>query len=376
MNRLKILIIFILAGVILSGCVSKQPSEGQPAVQPTAAVQPTTMQPTKAPETVTLNGAGATFPYPLISKWSSEYNKIKPNIQINYQSVGSGAGIKQITEKTVNFGATDAPLTEQEFSNVSGILQIPETIGAVVVAYNLPGIEKGVKLSGDVVADIFLGKIKKWNDPRITSPNPDIQFPDKDIIVAHRSDGSGTTFVFTDYLTAVSPDWKSKVGKGKSGNWPVGLGGKGNEGVSGLLSQNPYSIGYIELAFAKLQNIPYAYIKNKTGKFIEPTLETTASAAAGAVPTLPAGDVSWSSVSIVDAPGENSYPIGSFTYLLVYKDQTDQTKGKILAEFLWWAVHDGQKYSSELLYVPLPDAVVSLNEKTIRLMNYNGQPLI
>jgi phosphate transport system substrate-binding protein len=370
MNRLKILIIFILAGVLLAGCVSKQPSEVQPTVQPTGTVQPA-----KAPETVTLNGAGATFPYPLISKWSSEYNKIKPNIQINYQSVGSGAGIKQITEKTVNFGATDAPLTEKEFSNVSGILQIPETIGAVVVAYNLPGIQKGVKFSSDVIADIFLGKIKKWNDPRIISTNPDIQFPDKDIIVAHRSDGSGTTFVFTDYLTAVSPDWKSKVGKGKSVNWPVGLGGKGNEGVSGLLSQNPYSIGYIELAFAKLQNIPYAYIKNKAGKFIEPTLETTASAA-GAVPDLPSGDVSWSSVSIVDASGDNSYPIGSFTYLLVYKDQTDQTSGKALAEFLWWAVHDGQKYSSELLYVPLPDDVVSLNEKTIRLMNYNGQPLI
>ncbi len=370
MNRLKVIIILILAGVLLAGCVSK-PAEVQPTGQPI-----TTVQPTKAPETVTLNGAGATFPYPLLSKWSSEYNKINPNIQINYQSVGSGAGIQQITAKTVNFGATDAPLTETEFSNVSGILQIPETIGAVVVAYNLPGIQKGVKLSGDVVADIFLGKIKKWNDPRITSPNPDIQFPDKEIIVAHRSDGSGTTFVFTDYLSAVSPDWKSKVGKGKSVNWPVGLGGKGNEGVSGLLSQNPYSIGYVELAFAKLQNIPYAYIKNKAGKFIEPTLETTASAAAGAVPNLPAGDASWSSVSIVDAPGDNSYPIGSFTYLLVYKDQADNTKGKALAEFLWWAVHDGQKYSPDLLYVPLPDEVVSINEKTIRLINYNGQPLI
>src|SRR5659263_80727 len=361
MNRLKIILILILAGMLLTGCVSKQPVE---------------VQPTKAPATVTLNGAGATFPYPLISKWSSEYNKIKPNVQINYQSVGSGAGIKQITERTVDFGASDAPLTEQEFANISGILQIPESIGAVVISYNLPGIKTGVKLSPDVVADIFLGKITKWNDPGIVSLNPDTQFPDKDIIVAHRSDGSGTTFVFSDYLSAVSPDWKSKVGKGKSVNWPVGLGGKGNEGVSGLLRQNPYSIGYIELAFAKLQNIPYAYIKNKTGKFIEPTLETTASAAAGAVPTLPAGDVSWSSVSIVDAPGENSYPIGSFTYLLVYKDQTDQTKGKILAEFLWWAVHDGQKYSSELLYVPLPDEVISLNEKTIRLMNYNGQTLI
>lgn len=369
MNRLKILLILILAGVLLAGCVSKQPAE----VQPTVAQ---TVQPAKAPATVTLNGAGATFPYPLISKWSSEYNKIKPNIQINYQSVGSGAGIKQITERTVDFGASDAPLTEQEFSNISGILQIPESIGAVVVAYNLPGIQTGVKLSPDVIADIFLGKIKKWNDPRIVSLNSGIQLPDKDIIVAHRSDGSGTTFVFTDYLSAVSPDWKSKVGKGKSVNWPVGLGGKGNEGVAGLLSQNPYSIGYIELAYAKLQLISYAYIKNKAGKFIEPTLETTANAAAGAVPTLPAGDVSWSSVSIVDAAGENSYPIGSFTYFLAYKDQKDQTKGKLLAEFLWWAVHDGQKYSSDLLYVPLPNDVISLNEKTIKLMNYNGQPLI
>ncbi len=362
MNRSKILIILILAGVLLAGCVSKQPD----GVQPTA----------KAPETVTLNGAGATFPYPLISKWSSEYNKIKPNIQINYQSVGSGAGINQITAKTVDFGASDAPLTEKEYANISGILQIPESIGAVVVAYNLPGIQKGVKLTGDVVADIFLGKITKWNDPRIVSLNSDIQLPAKDIIVAHRSDGSGTTFVFTDYLSAVSPDWKSKAGKGKSVNWPVGLGGKGNEGVAGLLNQNPYSLGYIELAYARLQNIPYAYIKNKAGKFIEPTLETTANAAAGAVPTLPAGDASWSSVSIVDATGDNSYPIGSFTYFLVYKDQTDQAKGRILAEYLWWAVHDGQKYSSELLYVPLPAEVVSLNEKTIRLMNYNGQTLI
>ncbi len=371
MNRSKIVLILILAGVLIAGCVSKQPAD-QTTVQPTMA----TVQPTKAPETVTLNGAGATFPYPLISKWSSEYNKMKPNIQINYQSVGSGAGIKQITAKTVDFGASDAPLTEQEYANISGILQIPESIGAVVVAYNLPGIEKGVKLGGDVVADIFLGKITKWNDPRIVSINPGIQFPAKDIIVAHRSDGSGTTFVFTDYLSAVNPDWKSKVGKGKSVNWPVGLGGKGNEGVAGLLNQNPYSISYIELAYAKLQNIPYAYIKNRAGKFIEPTLETTANAAAGAVPTLPAGDASWSSVSIVDAKGDNSYPIGSFTYFLVYKDQTDKIKGKILAEYLWWAVHDGQKYSSDLLYVPLPNEVVSLNEKTIKLMNYNGETLI
>jgi phosphate ABC transporter phosphate-binding protein len=371
--KLRITLILVLAGVLLAGCVSNQPTNVQTAVQPTTP----TVQSTGVQGAITLNGAGATFPYPLISKWSSEYGKINPNIQINYQSVGSGAGIQQITAKTVNFGASDAPLSEQVYKNLTGILQIPETIGAVVVAYNLPGIPKGVNLSGDVIADIFLGKITKWNDPRIVSLNPGIQFPAKDIIVAHRSDGSGTTFVFTDYLSTVSPDWKSKVGKGTSVNWPVGLGGKGNEGVAGLLNQNSYAIGYVELIYAKLQgNISYAYIKNKAGNFIEPTLETTANAVAGAAQTLPAGDASWSSVSIVNASGDNSYPISSFTYLLVYKDQTDMTKGKALAEFLWWAVHDGQSYSSDLQYVPLPNAVVSLDEKTIKLMNYNGQPLI
>ncbi|MGB8216329.1 MAG: phosphate ABC transporter substrate-binding protein PstS [Candidatus Methanoperedens sp.] len=371
MNRFKTILILMLAGVLVAGCVSQQPPV-QTTAQPT-----TTVQPTKAPETLTLNGAGATFPYPLISKWSSEYSKINPNIQINYQSVGSGAGIQQITANTVNFGASDAPLSEQVYKNLTGILQIPETIGAVVVAYNLPGIQKGMNLSGDVIADIYLGKITKWNDPRIVALNPGIQFPAKDIIVAHRSDGSGTTFVFTDYLSKVSPDWKSKVGKGTSVNWPAGLGGKGNEGVAGILRQNTYAIGYVELIYAKLQgNISYAYIKNQAGNFIEPTLETTANAVAGASQTLPAGDASWSSVSIVNAPGDNSYPISSFTYLLVYKDQTDMTKGKALAGFLWWAVHDGQSYSSDLQYVPLPNAVVSLDEKTIKLMNYNGQPLI
>ena len=372
--KLRITLILILAGVLLAGCVSNPPPD-QTTVQPTVA----NVQPTKAPATITLTGAGATFPNPLISKWSFEYNKINPNIQINYQGVGSGAGIQQISAKTVDFGASDAPLSDSVYNNLTGILHIPETIGAVVVAYNLPGIQSGVKLTGDVVADIFLGKITKWNDPRIVALNPGIQFPANNIIVAHRSDGSGTTFVFTDYLSKLSPDWKSKVGKGTSVNWPVStsLGGKGNDGVAGLLRQNPYSIGYVELIYAKLQgNISYAYIKNQAGNFIEPALETTANAVAGAAQTLPAGDASWSSVSIVNAPGNNSYPISSFTYLLVYKDQADQTKGKALAQFIWWAVHDGQSYSSDLQYVPLPNAVVSLDERTIRLMNYNGQPLI
>jgi phosphate transport system substrate-binding protein len=356
MSRLKIIIILILAGVFLAGCVSKSP-ESQITVQPTTP----TVQSTGVQGAITLNGAGATFPYPLISKWSSEYGKINPTIQINYQSVGSGAGIQQITAKTVDFGASDAPLSEQVYKNLTGILQIPETIGAVVVAYNLPGIQSGVNLSGDVIADIFLGKITKWNDPRIVSLNPGIQYPAKDINVAHRSDGSGTTFVFTDYLSAVSSEWKSKVGKGTSVNWPVGLGGKGNEGVAGLLSQNPYAIGYVELIYAKLQKTPisYAYIKNQAGKFIEPTLETTASAVAGVVPTLPAGDASWSAVSVVNAPGDNSYPISSFTYLLVYKNQADLIKGKALAGFIWWAVHDGQNYSSDLQYVSRSPKIMS-----------------
>ncbi len=314
--------------------------------------------------------------YPLMSKWSVEYSKINPNIQINYASQGSGFGQQQIHEHLVDFGASDAPLTEQQYNNFTGILHIPESIGAAAVVYNLPGIPKGLKLTGNVLADIYLGKITKWNDPGITSLNPGIQLPDKNIIVTHRSEASGTTFVFTDYLSTVSPEWKQTVGKSTSVNWPVGLGGKGSEGVAGLLTQNPYSIGYIELAYATLNNISYAYIKNKAGNFIEPTLETTADAAAGAAPTLPAGDASWSSVSIVNAPGNNSYPIGTFTYLLVYKDQTDLTKGKALAQFIWWAVHDGQQYSPGLQYVPLPNAVVSIDEKSIKLMSYNGQPLI
>lgn len=322
---------------------------------------------------IVLNGAGATFPYPLISKWTFEYGKIKPNVQINYQSIGSGGGIRQIMAKTVDFGASDAPLTEQEFNEIPGVLHIPITIGAVVIAYNLPGIENKLYLSGDVIANIYLGKITRWDDPKISSLNPDIKLPSTDIIVAHRSDGSGTTYIFTEYLSSVSDEWAEKVGKGKSVNWPVGLGGKGNEGVAGLITQNPHSIGYVELAYAKLQNIKYASIKNKAGKFTEPSVETIANSANT---VLPKGDKSWSDVSIVNAEGGNSYPIASFSYVLVYKNQNDRTKGKSIAEFLWWAVHDGQGYSSELLYVPLPKEVITINEETIKLINYGGEKLI
>ncbi len=367
LNKSKSIALFLtlsLIVVIFAGCAG-------PTTTPTS-----TPTPTPTATQIAINGAGASFPYPLISKWSSEYGKIKPGVQINYQSIGSGGGIRQITEKTVNFGATDAPLSDSQYANLTGILHIPETIGAVVIAYNIPNVPAGLKLTADVIADIYLGKITKWNDPKITALNTGTQLPEKDIIVVRRSDGSGTTFVFSDYLSSLSQDWATKVGKGTSLNWPVGLGGKGNEGVAGIVTQNPYTIGYMELAYAKINNITYAKVKNQAGNFIEPTIESTKAAAASAVPKLPKGDQSWSKVSIVNAPGSDSYPIASFTYLLVYKSQDDQTKGKALAEFIWWAVHEGQSYSSDLLYPPLPQEVVKINEEAIKQMNYNGGAFI
>ncbi|MEM2925296.1 MAG: phosphate ABC transporter substrate-binding protein PstS [Methanocellales archaeon] len=362
MNYGKLLLTLSLIAVIFAGCAA-------PTTTPTST-------PTKTPEVIALNGAGASFPYPLYSKWSSEYTKIKPNVQINYQSIGSGAGIRQIMERTVDFGASDAPMSDAQYANLTGILHIPTTIGAVVIVYNLPSVPSGLNLTGEVIADIFLGKIKKWSDPRITSINPGVVLPDHDIVVVHRSDGSGTTFVFSDYLSTISQEWREKVGKGTSLNWPTGIGGKGNEGVAGIISQNPYSIGYVELAYAKIQKIPYAKVKNQEGYFIEPSLESTRAAAAGAAPKLPKCHENWSRVSIVNPPGANSYPIASFTYLLVYKDQEDQAKGKALSEFIWWAIHEGQNYSPELLYVPLPQEVVKLNEEGIKLMNYKGEVFI
>ncbi len=365
-----IAILVVLA--LFAGCTGKNEERTGQGVPGTVKEQAQT-------QVIALNGAGATFPYPLISKWSYEYNKIT-GVQINYQSIGSGGGIKQTMAKTVSWGASDAPLKDSEFAKMPGILHIPETIGAVVIAYNVPGVGSGLKLSGEVVADIFLGKITKWNDPKLVGLNPGVALPDKDIIVAHRSDGSGTTFVFTDYLSSVSSEWSTRVGKGKSMNWPVGLGGKGNEGVAGLIRQNPYAIGYVELAYATKAKMAYAFIKNRAGNFVEPTLETISAAAAGAAPTMPKGDKSWSNVSIVNAPGKDSYPIGSFTYLLVYRDlsvipRMNEAKAKALVDFLNWVIHDGQKYSADLLYVPLPDKVVKLDEDTIKLINYKGKPL-
>ena len=278
---------------------------------------------------VTINGAGATFPFPLIDTWRVDYQKVQPGVNINYQSIGSGGGVKQFTEKTVDFGATDAPLTQNESQKVPGAVHIPETIGSVVAAYNIPSIpDKGLKLSGEVLADIFLGKITKWNDPKIQSLNTDKTLPGDDIVVVHRSDGSGTTFVWTDYLSSASPAWKEQFGKGKSVQWPVGIGAPGNEGVANAIKGTPNTIGYIELSYALTTNTPFAFIQNKEGAFVEATLASTKAAVQSYVASLPKGDGVWTNVSLVNAPGADSYPIASFSYHTVVQGIKHRSKSR------------------------------------------------
>jgi phosphate transport system substrate-binding protein len=310
-----------------------------------------------------INGAGATFPYPLYSKWFAEYAKVDPTTKFNYQSIGSGGGIKQITAQTVDFGASDKFLSDDELKAAPGkLLHIPTVMGAVVVTYNLPSVPKGLKLSSEDVADIFLGKITKWNDPKIANDNPKVKLPNQPIIVVHRSDGSGTTSIFTDYLSSVSPEWAGKVGKGASVKWPVGLGGKGNEGVAGQIKTTQYTIGYVELAYAFENKLPYASLKNKSGNFVEPSIKTTSAAAAGAAKSMPADY----RISLVNQPGKDAYPIVGFTWLLVYQEQKDKTKGKKLVEFLNWELKHGQKMADKILYAPLPANVAAMVEKTIK----------
>jgi phosphate transport system substrate-binding protein len=329
----------------------------------------------------TINGAGATFPFPLIDTWRVEYQNIKPDVNINYQSIGSGGGVKQFIEKTVDFGATDAPLNEEEEQKAKGAVHIPETIGSVVVAYNLPQIgDVELKLTGPIIADIFMGKITKWDDPKIKEINPELQLPSEDIITVHRSDGSGTTFVFTDYLANVSSEWETNIGKGKSVQWPVGIGAPGNEGVSGSIKNTPNAIGYIELAYALTTDTKYANIQNKEGNFIKPSLDSTSAAVASFAAALPNGDASWKDISVVNAPGKDSYPIVSFSYLLLYKDlgtnpSIDETKSKDIVGFISWAIKDGQTFAPDLGYVPLPDEVVKLNQETLNSLTYKGNPI-
>ena len=306
----------------------------------------------------TLNGAGATFPYPIYSKWFDEYHKVKPDLQINYQSIGSGGGIRQVTEKTVDFGATDGPMTTQQQFKVDGkILHVPTVLGAVVPAYNLKGIED-LKLSGPVLADIFLGKITRWTDAQVAKLNPGVALPDAPITVVHRSDGSGTTYCFVDYLSKVSPEWKKMVGLATAVNWPIGLGGKGNEGVAGLVKQTPNALGYIELIYAKQNDIAYASVLNKAGKFVKASVEGVTAAAASA--KMPKDF----KVSITDAAGEAAYPISTFTWLLVYEKNSGD-KGSVLKEFLRWMLKDGQGMTTALGYAPLPGAVNEMVAKAI-----------
>lgn len=314
----------------------------------------------------TLNGAGATFPYPIYSKWFSEYHKLHSEVQINYQSIGSGGGIRQVTEGTVDFGASDMPMTDDQLKEAEGklhtkVLNIPTVLGAVVPVYNIQGISGELKFTPDVLAGVYLGHITNWNDKAIAAANPGVNFPNQEIVVVHRSDGSGTTFIWTDYLSKISPDWKSQVGSGTSVKWPKGMGGKGNEGVAGSVRLLPGSIGYVELIYAVQNKIPYGSVRNSAGTFLKASLEGVTAAAASA-PKMPADF----RVSITNAPGKDAYPISSFTWMLIPMHAKDPAKGKILADFLNWMVTDGQSMTSALEYAPLPANVAAKVKQTIQ----------
>ncbi len=318
--------------------------------------------PVKPPEEATagnnqINGAGATFPNPIYSKWFSEYNKLHPNIRINYQSIGSGGGIRQLIERTVFFGASDQPMTDEMIAKAPGpVLHFPTVLGAVVPVYNLEGVDSQIKFTGPILADIFLGKITKWNDPALAKINAGVKLPSSAITVVHRSDGSGTTFVWADYLSKISPEWKEKVGASSALKWPVGVGGKGNEGVSGLVSQTPASLGYVELVYALQNKISYGAVQNQAGEFITPDVKSVTAAAAGAMSTMPKDF----RVSITNSPGQGAYPASSFTWILLFESPDDKGKAAAMNDFMKWALGDGQKMAAELGYAPLPEALVPM----------------
>ena len=306
--------------------------------------------------TMRINGAGATFPLPVYSKWFSEYNKLHPNVEINYQSIGSGGGIRQLAERTVFFGASDQPMSDDMLAKARGpILHFPTVLGAVVPIYNLEGVSTQIKFTGPVLADIFLGKITKWNDPALATINPGVALPSSGITVVHRSDGSGTTFVWADYLSKISPEWKQKVGANSSLNWPIGVGGKGNEGVAGLVRQSPASIGYVELVYALQNKIGYGAVQNQAGEFINPDIKSVTAAAAGAMSSMPKDF----RVSITNAPGQGAYPISSFTWILMYENPDDKAQARVMTDFMKWALSNGQAMAETLGYARLPDALVA-----------------
>ncbi len=309
-----------------------------------------------------INGAGATFPYPIYSKWFVEYSQLHPDVKINYQSIGSGGGIRQVTEGTVDFGASDGPMSDEQLgASKIKITHIPTVLGAVVPIYNLPGVSQELKFSQDAIAGIYLGKITKWNDPYIAKENPGVSLPDKQILPVYRSEGSGTTYIFTDWLSKVSPEWKDKVGKATAVKWPVGIGQKGSEGVSGMVRQSPYSFGYVELIYAEQNHIPFGMVRNKAGKFLKATTDGVTAAAAANAKMIPADY----RVSITDAPGADSYPISSFTWLLIPTNAKDPAKGKALIGFMQWMLDKGEGEAPALSYAPLPKAVADRVRQTI-----------
>ncbi len=364
-------VIFVSAilalAVIISACGA--PATTAPVAAPTA--------PAAQAGAITINGAGATFPYPLYSRWFYDYAFVDPSIKFNYQAIGSGGGIAQVTAKTVDFGASDAILNDDQLKAAPGLQMFPSVAGAEVLAYNLTGddgkpITATIKFPYTSIADIYLGKIKKWNDPVIAQANPDIKFPAKDIVLVHRSDGSGTTFIFTDYLSKISPEWKAQVGNSTSVKWPSGLGGKGNEGVSGTVAQNDGALGYVELAYALQNKLSYGIPQNKAGEYVDPKDPTVVQNAMADFGTNLGDKLA---ISIVDAPGKQSYPIAGYTYLLFYMDMQDCTKAQKLSAFYKWAQTAGQKDATDLLYIPLPDAVRSQALAKLGKMTCNGKPL-
>lgn len=323
---------------------------------------------------INIQGSGASFPKPIYEKWVNEYQKINPKVRIDYQSTGSGAGQKAILSRTVDFGASDDPMKDEDLGKAdSDLLHIPTVLGAVVMTYNLEGVEKQLKLTPEVISGIYLGEIKKWNDPKIKADNADVNLPDSEILPVYRADSSGTTAVFTDYLSKKNDTFKEKVTPSKQPNWikGVGTGAKGNDGVMGQVKQTPNTIGYVEVAFAKENKLPVALIKNKAGNFVEPSIANISAAAAGSVKDMPED----MRVKITDADGDNTYPISSYTYILVYKDQKDTVKGKTLVDFLWWAIHDGSKYAEDLHYAPLPKEVIEKVEAKLTTITSAGKQL-
>jgi phosphate transport system substrate-binding protein len=370
----------ILAAFLLAACGGGESKDAEstiatppPGGQPSPAAEGATLCPPSGSAT-SLTGAGATFPFPLYSKWIDEFGKLC-DVQINYQSIGSGGGIKQITAKTVDFGASDGIMNDEQTAAAEAaggpILHIPMTSGAVAVVFNLPGVQRGqLKLTPDVLADIYLKRISKWNDPLIAADNPGVNLPSMDIAVVHRSDGSGTTFIFTNYLSKVSQEWSDTVGFATSVEWPGDIGGEGNEGVANQVRQIPGAIGYVELAYTVQNDLPWAAVRNKSGKFEEPALESATAAATGVL--LP-DDMK---VLLTDSSNPDAYPIVGFTWVLAYVNQSDKAKGQALVYYLWWAIHDGQQFTKDLLYAPLSPDAVTKAEAEIKSISYQGQPLL